>query len=152
MPFRARVVRSLEEALKLAPALDRHAAEFMTQFSDEAYPAGASARFLRRRFGDSETVLVTAAEERGEPLGMCLVGPLEDPLLESRLPLVLVLYVDSAVRHRGLAGLLVEAASRELADRGIPRLAARAGHNDDALISMGERWGFTRLWELMLRE
>ena len=83
---------------------------------------------------------------------MCLVGPLEDPLLESRLPLVLVLYVDSAVRHRGLAGLLVEAASRELADRGIPRLAARAGHNDDALISMGERWGFTRLWELMLRE
>jgi hypothetical protein len=31
-------------------------------------------------------------------------------------------------------------------------LSARAGHNDDALISMGERWGFVRQWEMMVRE
>ena len=30
--------------------------------------------------------------------------------------------------------------------------AGRAGHNDDALISMGERWGFLRAWELFVRE
>jgi hypothetical protein len=39
-----------------------------------------------------------------------------------------------------------------LAERGMRVLAARAGHNDDALISMGERWGFVRAWELMLFE
>ena len=31
-------------------------------------------------------------------------------------------------------------------------LWARAAHNDDALISMGERWGFVRAWELMSAE
>jgi len=66
--------------------------------------------------------------------------------------MVLILFVSPSARHGGLAGALVEAATAELAGRGIPLLAARAGHNDDALISMGERWGFVRQWELMVRE
>jgi GNAT superfamily N-acetyltransferase len=66
--------------------------------------------------------------------------------------MVLVLYVEPDARHRGVARALVEEATRLLAARGLRRLAARAGHNDDALISMGERWGFVRQWELMLRE
>jgi hypothetical protein len=47
---------------------------------------------------------------------------------------------------------LIQRALQILSDRGCPELAARVGHNDDALISMGERWGFTRLWEFILRE
>jgi hypothetical protein len=47
---------------------------------------------------------------------------------------------------------LVERCRALLASRGHKRLAARALHNDDALISMGERWGFVRAWEWMLYE
>ena len=36
-----------------------------------------------------------------------------------------------------------------LARIGDPRGHAAFGHNDDALISMGERWGLVRTWELM---
>jgi ribosomal protein S18 acetylase RimI-like enzyme len=83
---------------------------------------------------------------------VCLVGPLVDPLRGESLPTVLVLHVDPALRHRGVAHELIEEATRVLAARGLQRLAARVGHNDDALISMGERWGFVRSWGLMVRE
>ena len=46
----------------------------------------------------------------------------------------------------------MQEARRLLGQRGLRTLAARAGHNDDALISMGERWGFVRAWELLLYE
>jgi hypothetical protein len=51
-----------------------------------------------------------------------------------------------------VARALVHETARLLAARGAGTLAARAGHNDDALISMGERWGFVRSWELLARE
>jgi ribosomal protein S18 acetylase RimI-like enzyme len=148
-----RSVRKLEEALELAPDLDRRAAEFMAQFSDEPFPTGATEHFLRRHFDAPETVLLVARDRKNsERLGLCLTGPLEDPLLGQRVPMVLVLHIESAARHRGVARQMVDMVSELLASRGLTRLAARVGHNDDALISMGERWGFVRIWDLMLRE
>jgi GNAT superfamily N-acetyltransferase len=149
----ARVVGEREEALRLAPALDERAAEFMAQFSDAPYPAGTARRFLEEHFDDPATVLVVGeSAPRGPWAGLCLVGPFRDPLLATSLPMVLVLHVEPAWRHRGLAGELLERAGAELAARGVRGLAARVGHNDDALISMGERWGFVRTFELMQRE
>ena len=145
------IVEERAEALALAPALDACAAEFMGQFSDEPYPEGAAARLLERAFDDPATVLVKAEAEGGWA-GLCLVGPLEDPLLGTRTPLVLVLHVVSAWRHRGLGRALLERAAEELDRRGVGGLTGRVGHNDDALISMGERWGFVRNFELMQRE
>lgn len=153
MAVAARVVSERDEALRLAPALDERAAEFMAQFSDAPYAAGAAARFLEQHFDDPATLLVVAESAPGGPwAGLCLVGPFRDPLLASSLPMILVLHVEPAWRHRGVARLLLERASGELAARGIRGLAARVGHNDDALISMGERWGFVRTFELMERE
>ncbi len=60
--------------------------------------------------------------------------------------------MSSNARHQGLAAKLVAEVSAVLRERGMMSLAARAGHNDDALISMGERWGFVRTWEMMVRE
>jgi GNAT superfamily N-acetyltransferase len=144
----------LEDALALAPRLDACAAEFDRQFTDEPFPAGASERFLSERFAEPETVLVVARadSDAGQLLGLVLVGALVEPLRGTRLPTVLVLHVVPDARHRGLAGELVAEATRLLESRGLTQLAARAGHNDDALISMGERWGFVRQWELMLRD
>ena len=153
MTLRLRRIDRLESALALAPALEARAAEFHEQFSDEGFPEGAVERFLRRCFDDPATHLIVAEEAASERrAGACLTGPFVDPLLGTRLPMVLVLWVEPGFRHRGLARALVGRASELLLERGMTSLAARAGHNDDALISMGERWGFVRLWELMLRE
>ena len=84
--------------------------------------------------------------------GLCLTVPFEDPLTGEILPMIVILRVDPNLRHRGIARALVDDARSILAERGHGILAARAGHNDDALISMGERWGFLRHWELMLHE
>jgi GNAT superfamily N-acetyltransferase len=152
-----RIVTDRDEALGLAPALDACAREFMAQFSDVPYPEGASRRFLEQHFEDPATVLVEARPE-GDVGGLdgwaalCLVGPFRDPLLGTVIPLVLVLYVRSAWRHRGLGRSLLERAAGTLEERGVGGLTARVGHNDDALISMGERWGFVRNFELMQRD
>ena len=151
MKLDLRPVTDLEEALGHAAALDSHAEEFQRQFSDEPFPRGACERFLRRALAAPQTCLIVA-EQGGKVWGRCLVGPFVDPLLGDALPMVLVLYVDPALRHRGVATALVREAERVLVARGEQRLAARAGHNDDALISMGERWGFVRSWELMIKE
>lgn len=156
MAAAVRIVTDRTEALALAPALDACAREFMGQFSDVPYPEGASRRFLEQHFEDPATVLVEARDQPGGgPDGwaaLCLVGPFRDPLLGTTIPLVLVLHVRSAWRHRGLGRALLEEAARTLDERGVSGLTARVGHNDDALISMGERWGFVRNFELMQRD
>lgn len=152
MSLTLRTVTELSAALALAPALDAHAAEFEVQFSDEPFPVGATARFLEQHFEVPETLLLEALDEAGGILGLCLLGPLVDPLKGTAVPTVLVLHVASTWRHRGVARALIRAASDELSRRGVRGLSARVGHNDDALISMGERWGFVRHWELLLRD
>jgi GNAT superfamily N-acetyltransferase len=153
MEVRLRSITRLEDALRLAPALDRYAQEVLDEFRDEPLPAGVTARFLERRFADPQTVLLIAESQPGKAdLGALLIGPAEDPLLGTTAPLVLVLYVQAAARHKGIATELVREGARVLQSRGLRTLSARAGHNDDALISMGERWGFVRQWEHMVRE
>ena len=148
-----RQVLDLDEALELAPALQAYAAQALAEFRDGPLPEGTCRRFFARAFTARETVLLLAESGPGRSdLGVCLTGPLEDPLTEERVPMVLILYVSPDARHRGLARRLVDETTALLRRRGFAGLAARAGHNDDALISMGERWGFVRQWELMLRE
>ena len=153
MSLRLRTIDDLERALAHAPLLDRYAEEYHAQFSDRPFPAGAAQRFLRASFGESETLFLIAEDAASqERAGVCLIGACEDPLLGERTPTVLILHVEPPWRHRGVARSLIQRALQILSDRGHTELAARVGHNDDALISMGERWGFTRLWEFIVRE
>jgi ribosomal protein S18 acetylase RimI-like enzyme len=151
MKLTLRAVTALEEALVLCPLLDALAADFHAQVSDAPFPVGACERFLRAHFAARETVLVVA-EGPERAWGVCVTGPFTDPLLGTTVPMILVLHVDPALRHRGVARELVVEAERLLGERGLQHLAARALHNDDARISMGERWGFVRSWELMVKE
>ncbi|MCC7011546.1 MAG: GNAT family N-acetyltransferase [Planctomycetes bacterium] len=151
MKLTLRTLSSLSEALALTPLCDAVAADFQRQISDHELAPGTSERFLRAHFQARETVCVVA-EGPERAWGVCLTGPFVDPLLGTTQPMVLVLHVDPALRHRGVATELVREAERVLRERGATTLAARATHNDDALISMGERWGFVRAWELMVRE
>jgi len=153
MEIKLRQVLAADEARELAPRIEARAAEVLAEYRDVPLPADVGRRFVERHFAAPQTVLLVAESEEGEgDLGLCLVGPLEDPLTAERLALVLVLHVEPAFRRRGLARALVTEARAILAARGIDKIAARAAHNDDALISMGERWGYVRQWELMLLE
>ena len=144
---------TLDDALDLVGDLERYALAASAEFRDDPPPPGTGDRLLRRALEAPEGVVLTARESGSEQtIGMCLTGPLVDPLVGDSLPMVLVLEVHPDYRHRGLAGAMVRRVRQELAERGYGVLAARAGHNDDALISMGERWGFVRSWEVMVRE
>ena len=151
MKLTFRAITSLEEALEHAPLLDRCAEEALGEFRDDPLPADVSARFLCTHFDEPQSLLLVA-EREGELVGACLTGPFADPLTAEVTPMILILHVVPDVRHRGVARALVEDAVARLRERGAPTLGARAGHNDDALISMGERWGFVRSWELMVHE
>ena len=110
-------------------------------------------RLLRRALDSPQGLVMTAhLPGNGDRIGFCVTGPLVDPLVGDAMPMVVALYVDPNFRHRGLARKMVLGVRMELAERGHGTLAARAGHNDDALISMGERWGFVRAFEVMVRE
>ena len=146
-------LETLDDALGLAPEIDRYAEQVMGELRDAPPEAGTGERLLRRVIEAPEgLVLVARSKDDGQRIGMCVTAPLVDPLVGDSMPMIVVLEVDPDFRHRGLAGQLVRAARAELAKLGLSDLGARAGHNDDALISMGERWGFVRAWEFMVRE
>ena len=148
-----RRIEDLQSAIELAPALEAYASQATAEFRDGPLAEGTCRRFFGKRFSEPETVLVVAeTAARRSDLGVCVSGPFEDPLTGVRVPMVLILFVSPNARHQGLAAKLVAEVSAVLRERGMTSLAARAGHNDDALISMGERWGFVRTWEMMVRE
>jgi len=152
MDIKLSTAETMDEALVIAEAIEKYALEISLDYRDSEPPAGIGRRLIERHFKSPETVIALARTERSDPVGMCVTVPFEDPLFADTLPFVAVLFVDSGFRHRGLAGHLVASVQATLAERGIKSLAGRAGHNDDALISMGERWGFVRQWEWMVRD
>ena len=154
MQVRIRILERKEDVLRVVPTLQLWAAESASQLTGgEDLRGDAVARLIERHREDPCTLVAVAGLAPGEPaIGGLLAAPMEDPLSGQREPLIVVLYVDDRYRHRGVARALVEAAVGELSRRGFARILARAGHNDDALISMGERWGFVREWDLMAHE
>jgi GNAT superfamily N-acetyltransferase len=147
-----RPINEREEALALAPFLERSVRASHEDWREEDLPEETMLRFLERRFGDPCCLLLVAQPEDGEPLGACVTAPFEDPLTGETVPMIVLLFVLPAARRQGLARALVRQARRVLAGRGQDTVVARAPYNDDVFISMGERWGFVRAWELMVRE
>jgi GNAT superfamily N-acetyltransferase len=152
MDVQLRTHSTLDGTQDLASAIDAYATQVMSEFRDGLTASGVGVSTLERAIAASDGVAITAHNGEGDRLGYCVVVPFPDPLLGDHMPMVVALFTETDYRHRGLAGQMVAAARRDLESRGHMELAARAGHNDDALISMGERWGFVRSWELMVRE
>lgn len=154
MNLNLRPIESAEEARGLLPLFERGLSETSLPTSEEA-PAesveGLAQGFLARCFDRPESLLLVA-EADGEVRALAATAPFEDPLTGAATPMLVLLWVDPAIRHRGVARALVQETRRLLATRGFPTLLARADHNDDALISMGERWGLVRAWEVMSSE
>lgn len=153
MNLRLRPVDELDEAFSFLTLLDRAAEEGGRNWRDEELSPGVARRFLEHSFGRPETVLIVAEEaEQREALAVIASGPFEDPLSLDIAPMIVMLYVQPEIRHRGVARALILELSRLLVQRGFDALLARAGHNDDALISMAERLGMIRTFEVMSSE
>lgn len=153
MDVTLRFLQTLDDALDLAGEIDRYAAQTTAEFRDDPLPPNVGSRLLRRALEAREGVVLTAHDgATRQRIGLCVTAPMTDPLVGDVMPVVVVLHVHPDYRHRGLARQMVRAVVEELEGREIHALAARAGHNDDALISMGERWGFVRSIEVMVRE
>jgi GNAT superfamily N-acetyltransferase len=153
MNLRLAACASRAEARGIASWLERAAADSAGSLQAGPLTAGAVERLLDEHFAARECLLLEAREfDGGAPRGACLTVPFRDPLTQAVLPMIVVLYVEPSLRRLGVARAMVQEAGRLHAHRGSPSIAARAGHNDDALISMGERWGFVRAWELLVRE
>ena len=146
------MVAGREEAETLLPLLEQALRETSLAWGEQPAP-GLAERYLGRVFRRREAALVVAQEkEGGRAVALAGSAPFEDPLSGAVRAMLVLLYVEPSIRQRGVARALVAELRRALAARGVEGLLARAGHNDDALISMGERWGFVRTWELMSAE
>jgi len=152
MNLKLRTVERREQAGPLSALLEQAAREVSASWSTR--PAGEIARrYLEHSLGAREALLVVAEQKEADrPLALAGSAASEDPLTGEVHPMLVLLYVDPSIRQRGVARELVRELRRQLAARGVGGLWARAGHNDDAVISMGERWGFVRSWELMSSE
>ena len=149
MNLRLRTVASREEALGTQALLEQAVREVSAGFSER--PAGEVARrYLDACLGRREALLVVAEpKEVARPLALAGSAPFEDPLTGEVHAMLVLLYTDPSIRLRGVARAMTGELRRSLAARGVANLWARAAHNDDAAISMGERWGFVRAWELL---
>jgi len=152
MNLKLKTVTSREEAAGLTALLEQAVRDAAPGWSQPAGPEVAG-RYLGETLGRPGALLIVAEQkEAGRPLALAASAPLADPLTGERVPLLVLLHVDPSIRQRGVARELVRELRRQLTARGQSGLWARVGHNDDALISMGERWGFVRDWELMSAE
>lgn len=115
--------------------------------------APSARRFLLRSLGQNETVFLLCREEKTEKFaGLLFIARREDPFLAASSPFVYLLFTHPDFRRLGLAASLLAEGEKILKDRGLARLAAPATHNDDAIISMGERRGYLREREFMVKE
>lgn len=150
MEIALRKLESAGEAPSLASELDAYIAQVASEHRDEAPPEGAGEALLARAFSDPYGIVLVALNPGDDArLGYCVIGPMIDPIFGDSAPMVLAMHVEPEWRRRGLSRALLARAREELMKLGQRILYARAGHNDDALISMGERAGFVRSWEVM---
>jgi GNAT superfamily N-acetyltransferase len=153
MDIDLRSITTLEAAQPHLDQLNTAAQSHLDALGSPAPPEGFLSACLQRSLSTDQGLLVVAESTPGTAnLGFCLIGPQEDPLSGLRVPMILILSVDHSARHRGLAGALIQESRRLLARRGLTALSARCAHGDDALVSMGERWGFIREIELFVKD
>lgn len=120
------------------------------RFNEEFDPAWAvvsnareRAAELARRYIKAEDSIVLVAEVDGRVVGFVRAEVRERPILESgRIGVLVELYVHPQYRRRGIAGMLVREASRQLAARGITVLGAEFPSANVIAKSFYEKHGF----------
>lgn len=109
--------------------------------------------FMQSSLGHPSTVLLIARDAKSEQFaGVMFVAARKDPFIGKEDPYIYLLYTVREFRRLGLAATLIDKGEEILRRRGQKSLSAPAGHNDDAIISLGERRGYLREIEFMSKQ
>ncbi|HED64920.1 MAG TPA: GNAT family N-acetyltransferase [Planctomycetes bacterium] len=148
MNLRLRSIESHDEALRFAPDLGRGLLESYPAASPELSGEELASAFLEAHRGAAAMFFLVAEGEAGT-LAVAATAPWRDPVTLQTSPMLVALWVDPAIRHRGVARELVRELRRLVARHGFSTLLGRVPTGDDALLGMAERWGMVREQELV---
>jgi GNAT superfamily N-acetyltransferase len=132
----------IETDIALRPATLADAERIAALFTEEGYPAGASAveARLARFEGPDSSVIV--ADHDGEILGFIALHVVPRYEHDDSFVRVVALVVDSAVRERGVGRVLMAEAERIGRDRAAAFVEVTAGHHRPAARHLYESLGY----------
>jgi ribosomal protein S18 acetylase RimI-like enzyme len=132
----------IETDVALRPATAADAQRIAELFTEEGYPAGASAIEARlgRFEGDHSAVIV--AEHNGEILGFIALHVLPRFEHDDSFVRIVALVVDSGARGRGVGHVLITEAERIGRDRAAAFVEITAGHHRPAARHLYDSLGY----------
>jgi ribosomal protein S18 acetylase RimI-like enzyme len=132
----------IETDVALRPATAADAQRIAELFTEEGYPAGASAIEARlgRFVGDHSAVIV--AEHNGEILGFIAIHVLPRFEHDDSFVRIVALVVDSGARGRGVGHVLITEAERIGRDRAAAFVEITAGHHRPAARHLYDSLGY----------
>ena len=132
----------IETDIALRPATLADAERIAALFTEEGYPAGASAveARLARFEGPDSTVIV--ADHDGEILGFIALHVVPRFEHDDSFVRIVALVVDSAVRERGVGRVLMAEAERIGRDRAAAFVEITAGHHRPAARHLYDSLGY----------
>jgi GNAT superfamily N-acetyltransferase len=132
----------IETDIALRPATLADAERIAALFTEEGYPAGASAVEARLAHFEGPDSSVIVADHDGEILGFIALHVVPRFEHDDSFVRVVALVVDSAVRERGVGRVLMAEAERIGRDRAAAFVEVTAGHHRPAARHLYESLGY----------
>lgn len=131
-----------QQPVTLRPATAADAGRIAALFTDEGYPAAASAIVARLERFTASAGQVVVADDAGEILGFVAVHVMPRFEHDDTIARVLALVVDAGARGRGVGHVLMEAAERIARDAGSAFIEVTAAHHRPEARHLYESLGY----------
>lgn len=132
----------IETDVALRPATSADAPRIAALFTEEGYPAGASAIEARLGHFDSDDSTVIVADHDGEILGFIALHVVPRFEHDDSFIRIVALVVDSTVRDRGIGRVLMAEAERIGRERAAAFVEITAGHHRPAARHLYDSLGY----------
>ena len=132
----------IETEVALRPATVADAQRIAALFTEEGYPAGATAIESRLGHFDSDDSTVIVADHDGEILGFIALHVIARFEHDDSFVRIVALVVDSAVRDRGIGRVLMAEAERIGHQREAAFVEITAGHHRPAARHLYDSLGY----------
>ena len=132
----------IETDIALRPATAADAERIAALFTEEGYPAGASAIEARLGRFDTDDSRVIVADHDGETLGFIALHVVPRFEHDDSFVRIVALVVDSGVRDRGIGRVLMAEAERIGRDRAAAFVEITAGHHRPAARHLYDSLGY----------
>ncbi len=132
----------IETEVALRPATAADAPRIAELFTEEGYPAGASAIETRLGHFNTEESTVIVADHDGEILGFIALHVVPRFEHDDSFVRIVALVVDSGVRGRGIGRVLIAEAERIGRERSAAFVEITAGHHRPAARHLYDSLGY----------